>query len=120
VQDGDELVLQSARPEGCTDLYGFVPQPVPQIDVEVSNWFTSTHPRSIFVTSLIAGSQDAAGRLVSLHDRNGGFELTDQTPEQTSITPVELGEVPDLLASRFGLPGFDLGDGGRIARVAGA
>jgi N-hydroxyarylamine O-acetyltransferase len=119
VQDGDELVLQAARPEGWTDLYGFVPQPVPQIDVEVSNWFTSTHPRSIFVTSLIAGFQAADGHLVSLHDRNGGFELTDQTPQHTSTTPVELPEVPELLASRFGLPGFGLGDDGRIVRVAG-
>jgi N-hydroxyarylamine O-acetyltransferase len=119
VQDGDELVLQAARPEGWSDLYGFVPQPVPRIDVEVSNWFTATHPRSIFVTSLIAGTQDASGRLVSLHDRSGGFKLTDQTPERTSITPVALAEVPALLASRFGLPGFGLGDDGRILRTAG-
>jgi N-hydroxyarylamine O-acetyltransferase len=119
VQDRDELVLQTARPEGWDDLYAFVPQPVPQIDVEVSNWFTSTHPRSIFVTSLIAGSQDAEGRLVSLHDRNGGFELTEQTPQQTSTASVELSEVPELLTRRFGLPGFGLGDGGRIVGVAG-
>ncbi len=50
VEDGPELVLQTAEADAWIDLYGFAPQPVPFIDVETSNWWTSTHPRSPFVT----------------------------------------------------------------------
>ena len=58
VEDGPELVLQSIAQSGeWVDLYGFVPEPVPLIDVVTSNWYTCTHPRSPFVTGLIVSAQ---------------------------------------------------------------
>ncbi len=35
-------------------VYALMPDPVHAIDVEVGNWFTSTHPRSPFVLNLTA------------------------------------------------------------------
>lgn len=55
VEEGSELVLQRLAGDEWVDLYGFVPQPVPFVDVETSNWWTSTHPDSRFVTGLIVG-----------------------------------------------------------------
>ena len=37
VEDGPELVLQVFQDGAWADMYGFVPEPVPVIDVEVSN-----------------------------------------------------------------------------------
>jgi N-hydroxyarylamine O-acetyltransferase len=115
VPDGEELVLQTADRAGWIDLYGFIPTPVPQIDVETSNWFTSTHPRSPFVTGLIVTSHRPDGTRLSLSDWTE-LAFVTQTPNGSSTSPVELESVPGLLESEFGLPGFSLSGEGRIVR----
>jgi N-hydroxyarylamine O-acetyltransferase len=116
VPEGDELVLQTADGPGWIDLYGFVPEPVPPIDVETSNWFTSTHPRSPFVTGLIVTSHRPDGTRLSLSDWNE-LSLVTQTPTGSSTSPVELESVPGLLESEFELPGFSLSEARRIVRT---
>jgi N-hydroxyarylamine O-acetyltransferase len=121
VPDGPEHVLQMAHGSGWTDLYGFIPETVPIVDVETSNWFTSTHPRSPFVTGLIVAAQRPDGSRESLSDWNG-LKLTEQTPAGTTETAIVPEQIPDLLERRFGLPGFSLDGGGRVTpgrRVAG-
>jgi N-hydroxyarylamine O-acetyltransferase len=113
VPDGDELVLQTADGSGWIDLYGFIPVPVPQIDVETSNWFTSTHPRSPFVTGLIVASHLPDGTRVSLSDWSE-LSLVHETPGGSSTSPVEPESVPGLLESEFGLAGFSLSAERRI------
>jgi N-hydroxyarylamine O-acetyltransferase len=113
VEDGSELVLQTGAEEGWVDVYGFIPEPVPLVDVEVSNWWISTHPRSPFVTGLVVSLQDDDGKRTSLSDW-GELALTEQTPASTSVTPVTRDAVPELLAARFGLGGFALGADGRL------
>jgi N-hydroxyarylamine O-acetyltransferase len=111
VEDGPELVLQASEQGQWIDLYGFVPEPVPFVDVELSNWFASTHPRSPFVTGLIVSAQRTDGTRESLGDWNG-LSLTEETPQGRSVTPVARSVVPELIATRFGLDGFRLrGDG---------
>jgi N-hydroxyarylamine O-acetyltransferase len=117
VPDGPEHVLQTDEGAGWTDLYGFVPEPVPVVDIETSNWFTSTHPRSPFVTGLIVTAHNRDGSRVTLSDWRE-LSLTEQTPAESISTEVEREQVPQLLESRFGLPGFTLGSGGRLARTA--
>jgi len=73
----------------------------------VSNWFTSTHPRSPFVTGLIVTTQQRDGARASLSDW-GDLALTEQTPARRAVTPVDRAQVPALLGERFGLEGFDL------------
>ncbi len=116
VEDGAELVLQTAAGEEWADVYGFVPEVVPEIDVELSNWWTSTHPRSPFVTGLIVAGQNDDGTRISLSDWSG-LVLTEQTPAGTNQTAVAREDVPELLATRFGLGGFALGGDGRLLRA---
>jgi N-hydroxyarylamine O-acetyltransferase len=114
VPDGPEYVLQMDLEGGWADLYGFVAQAVPFIDLETSNWFTCTHPRSPFVAGLVVSERRIDGLRTSLSDW-AGLALTEQTPAETHITPVNWEEVPELLATRFALPQFTLGADGRIA-----
>jgi N-hydroxyarylamine O-acetyltransferase len=106
VEEGEQLVLQTVEGSEWRDVYAFVPAPVPLIDIETSNWFTSTHPRSPFVTGLIAGLQHADGTRVSLSDWTGELVLDEHSPERRRVTPVPAEAVPQLLQERFGLPGF--------------
>lgn len=113
VEDGPELVLQTADGPDWQDLYGFIPQPVPFVDLETSNWFTSTHPRSPFVTGLVVSTQQQDGTRTSLSDWDQ-LALTEATPAGSSVTPVPRDAVPQLLETRFGLAGFTLDAGGRV------
>jgi N-hydroxyarylamine O-acetyltransferase len=117
VQDGPELVLQNYRESGWADLYGYAPEAVPRVDVETSNWFTATHPRSPFVTGLIVAQVRRDGARLSLSDWDG-VALAERTPDREMVTPVARESIPELLASRFGLPGFRLDQDGRIAQGA--
>lgn len=117
IEEGPELVLQTVQEEEWVDVYSFLPYSVPLADLETANWFTSTHPSSPFVTGLIATIQADDGSRTFLSDWSG-LALTEQTPSGTTVTPVEQGEVSELLATRFGLSGYAIGAGGRLHRVA--
>ena len=118
IEDGQELVLQTADREGWTDIYGFVPQPVPSVDIETSNWYTTAHPRSPFVTGLIVSTQAQDGTRTMLNDWSGEPSLAEQSPAgQDTVTAVAREQIPALLAERFGLAGFALNDDGRIVRA---
>jgi N-hydroxyarylamine O-acetyltransferase len=106
VEEGPELVLQTAQDGEWIDLYGFVPETVPFVDIETSNWFTCTHPRSPFVTGLIVSAQRPDGARVSLSDWRG-LSLREETPAGGSTRPVAPEEVRELIETRFGLHGFD-------------
>jgi arylamine N-acetyltransferase len=115
VPDGAEHVLQAADGSDWSDVYGFVPEPVPLIDIQTSNWYTCTYPGSPFVTGLIATVNRPDGTRITLSDRHGRM-LATHTPAGRTATEVAWEEVPGLLDSVFGLPGFALGDNGRITR----
>lgn len=102
VADGSELVLQTLQEEEWADLYGFVPESVPFVDVEVSNWFTCTHPHSPFVTGLIVSAHRPDGTRVSLSDWSG-LSLTEETPSGATVTPVRPNEIAELIYTRFRL-----------------
>jgi N-hydroxyarylamine O-acetyltransferase len=119
VEDGSELVLQKLAGDEWADLYGFLPQPAPLIDVQTSNWWTSTHPRSLFVTGLIVGVRGDDGTSTLLCDWSE-LSLSEETPAGTSVTPLEREAIPELLATRFSLPGFALGTDERLLQVAAA
>lgn len=113
VQDGAELVLQAEQQDGWADVYGFIPQPLPPIDVEVSNWWVCTNPRSPFVTGLTVGAHRADGTRLWLSDWDG-LTLTEQTPAGSRVTEHARQEIPGLLAERFGLAGFALDSEERV------
>ncbi len=114
-EDAAEWVLQIREEDGWVDLYAFDPAPPPMIDIEMNNWWTATHPQSPFVTGFLISRQWPDGRRLILSDF-GELTLTERTPEATSPLPVERGQVPELLAERFELQGFELDANGRLVR----
>jgi arylamine N-acetyltransferase len=114
VAEGPEHVLQAAGHGAWADLYGFVPEPVPEVDIETSNWFTCTYPRSPFVTGLVVSLQLREGTRVSLSDWDG-LTLVEETAAERTVIPTVREQIPYLLAQRFGLHGFTLDGDRRVA-----
>ena len=119
VAEGRAHVLQAERDGDWSDLYEFIPEPVPFVDLETSNWFTATHPRSPFVTGLIVAAQRPDGGRVMLSDWNG-LALVRQTPAERTVIEIERHQIPGLLETEFGLAGFSLSPEGRVIRAAEA
>jgi N-hydroxyarylamine O-acetyltransferase len=115
VADGDEHVLQTIDGTDWVDVYGFAPEPVPFVDIETSNWFTCTHPGSPFRAGLIVAVNRPDGTRVAMSDWNG-LALTTRTPHERTVSQPAREDIPELLETVFGLPGFVLGDNGRITR----
>jgi N-hydroxyarylamine O-acetyltransferase len=113
IEEGPELVLQTAQGNEWADVYGFPPHPVSFVDLETANWFTSTHPRSPFVTGLIVSTQADDGTRTFLSNWDD-LAITEQTPSGATVTPVEWESVPELLAAHFALPGYAVGADGRL------
>ncbi len=115
IADGPELVLQTVTDGEWVDGYTFIPEPVPHIDIETSNWYTSTHPRSPFTSlGISAAIYDERAVAVSLSDWSGSLILTELTQESRAVTPVTPEQVSELLSARFGLDGFVLAADGRL------
>jgi N-hydroxyarylamine O-acetyltransferase len=114
IEEGPELVLQTLANGSWSDVYAFSPQPVPRIDIETSNWWTSTNPQSPFVFGLIATVHHPDGSRESISDWSGPLELRVQSPADTQVSQVPREAIPELLAERFALSGFVLGADGRV------
>jgi N-hydroxyarylamine O-acetyltransferase len=113
VADGPEYVLQTVEEDEWIDLYGFPVEAVPPVDVETINWWTSTNPRSPFVTGLMISGNEPDGTRLALSDWSG-LALSERTPVRRIETPVQRESLPGLLAERFGLDGFVLDADGRL------
>lgn len=116
----DELVLMARSSVGVwSDMYSFSPEPVPAVDIEVGNWFAATYSGSPFTRQLIvAATADAGATRMALSDSDGVPMLRTLTPTGQSVTEVPRDALPDVLAERFGLPGWRLDDSGTLVPVA--
>jgi N-hydroxyarylamine O-acetyltransferase len=113
-QENAGLVLQTEDQGVWRDVYAFEARPVPRIDVELSNWFTATHPESRFVRGLIVARQASDGTRSSLSDWTGRLALTVRTADRAEVTEVDREAIPTLLQERFELGGFALDGAARI------
>jgi N-hydroxyarylamine O-acetyltransferase len=113
VEDAPELVLQVFNDDAWADCYGFVPEPAPLIDIEVNNWYTSTHPESIFVTGIMAGAR-RVDRCVSLFAGEEAILIERPVGGASTVTPVGLEEAPGLFAELLGINGVSLGPDRRL------
>jgi N-hydroxyarylamine O-acetyltransferase len=112
-EDGPELVLQVFQDGGFVDMYGFVPEPAPQVDIVVSNWYTSTHPESPFVTGVMAGLRSPE-LCLTLFVYEQAVLIERPVGGASNVTEVALEEVPALLTERFGISGVKVGENGRL------
>ncbi|MFZ0251391.1 MAG: arylamine N-acetyltransferase [Acidimicrobiales bacterium] len=117
VEDGPEFVLQVFQDGGWKDMYGFIPAPVPVIDVEVSNWYTATHPMSSFVTGVFVGRRSPE-RCLSLFVYEQAVLVERPVGGASEVTEVARTQVPGLLAERFGVEGVTLNADGRLGFAA--
>jgi N-hydroxyarylamine O-acetyltransferase len=100
VADGRERVLQNAGPSGWRDLYGFTLEPQLPFDYVVANYYTSTHPNSMFTKIPVVQRTSAEGALAL----RGEVFQTLRPGEAPDETPAPKGEeLLDLLRERFGL-----------------
>jgi N-hydroxyarylamine O-acetyltransferase len=94
-----ERLVQARIAGEWRDLYTFTDEPLPPIDFEVANWYTSTHPASRFRQNLIVSCATREARFV-LYNR----ELSTYghgTKETRTVDDPE--ELLAVLSSRFGL-----------------
>jgi arylamine N-acetyltransferase len=103
---GDGLVLQAQVRGEWRPLYEFTMRTLPQIDLKVGSWFTSTHPSSHFVTNLMAALVTADARW-NLADRNLAIHRADATE---NILLDDATAVVDTLSERFGINVADVGE----------
>jgi N-hydroxyarylamine O-acetyltransferase len=92
-------VLQSRRGEGWFDLYAFTLEPQEPVDYEVANYFTATHPDSIFRKTLTAQRTTPEARYI-LRNRRFTVERAGDVSERTLTNDDEL---RDVLAETFGV-----------------
>ena len=76
--DGDVRILWGLRADGWLDLYSFTLEPQLPVDYEVANHYTSTWPRSPFVTKIIAQRSGLDERWMLIDD-----ELRVERPDGT-------------------------------------
>jgi len=59
---GDSFVAETLLPAGWTSMCRFTLEPAESSDYELSNWYTSTHPRFLLTTNLLAERLTPAAR----------------------------------------------------------
>ncbi len=98
---GERFVHQVHLADDYQDLYEFTGEEMPEIDREVGNWYTSTHPASMFRQRLIAARALPDGGRRTLQNR----ELTERSRSGAPSTRLLASheELLDVLAAGFGL-----------------
>ena len=106
------LVHQTLHDGAWTDVYQFSLDPVPTIDFELGNWFTSTHPQSRFRLNLIAARAGTDCRYALLNREFTVRHADGRAEKRLLTTPDELLAVlADYFrlhfppGTRFGPPG---------------
>jgi N-hydroxyarylamine O-acetyltransferase len=88
VERNGELLMQAKLQGEWKPLYRFDLQPQLLADYEVSNWYVSTHPQSLFVTSLFVARPDV-GRRYALRNTEVSVHHCDGQAEKRTLTSVD-------------------------------
>lgn len=96
----DTYELQAKLGDTWAPVYQFSMEAQAAADYELSNWYTATHPSSIFVQFLIAARPEA-DRRVTLFNTELTIRGRDGVAEVTQLTTVD--EIAAALAEHFDL-----------------
>ncbi len=88
IASGPVHTLQTLLPSGWQDVYRFTLEPAVAADYEVSNWYTSTHPASIFRNALLMERLTPLARYSMFNDRL--IERREGEVRERIIGPSEL------------------------------
>ena len=94
------LIMQAYIAQEWKSLYRFDLQEQQLADYEVSNWYISTHPNSLFVTTLIAARPDSDCRYALRNNQLTTHYLDGRTERRVLSTVTEL---RTTLENLFGL-----------------
>ena len=101
VRDGDLVYHQALLNHEWHDVYSTLLDPMPPIDREVGNWYTSSHPESSFKARLtVARALPDGGRLTILNRELTTRQRDGRADHYVIDTPDEL---LDVLSRKFGL-----------------
>lgn len=100
-RDGAIWYHQVLFDNGWTDVCEFTLEPMPPIDREVANWYTSTHPGSHFKNQLIVALAASEGRRITMHNDEFCIRYRDGRSDKRVIASNT--ERLELLARHFGL-----------------
>jgi N-hydroxyarylamine O-acetyltransferase len=95
VRTGDEFGLQVRLGANWRDAYRFTLEPQLPIDLEVVNWFTSTHPESRFRNNLLIQRLTPQGRVSLLNKRLTRRYGEGRVEEVVLAGPDDLGKALD-------------------------
>lgn len=98
---GEELALQARFGDDWQNIYRLSPHPRLDIDYEVANWFTATHPASPFLNNLIVARPGPNGVRHTLFNDRVTVRGKDASAER--YRPGDAAEFRATLETRFGL-----------------
>jgi N-hydroxyarylamine O-acetyltransferase len=90
IRVGEEFVQQAKVQEGWKTLYRFALHEQLLADYEVSNWYLSNHPESIFVTGLVAARPDPDRRYTLRNNELVVHHLDGRTERRVLGSAAEL------------------------------
>lgn len=90
VDDGSTYIMQVKIGQAWNSLYRFDLQEQQLPDYEVSNWYVSSHPNSLFINTLIAARPDSDRRYALRNNQLTVHHLNGETERQTLKTVAEL------------------------------
>ncbi|WP_424241512.1 arylamine N-acetyltransferase family protein [Achromobacter sp.] len=67
-QAADELSLEFRTSAGWQTVYRYTLEPVADVDFEIGNWYTSSHPQSVFLNSLLVSRTQPGARELMVND----------------------------------------------------
>jgi len=109
IASDDVYILQANIAQAWQSLYRFDLQVQQLPDYEVSNWYVSTHPQSLFVNSLIVAKPDSGCRYALRNNQLSTHYLDGHTEHKVLSTVSELRaaleELFGLQLSTINLPG---------------
>jgi N-hydroxyarylamine O-acetyltransferase len=98
---GEDLVLQARLGDTWEHIYLVVPLPRVDMEYEIGNWFTATHPDSAFANNLIAARPGPGRTRLTLF--NERLTVRHPTGEAERRALQDAGEYRAVLADLFGL-----------------
>ncbi|MET0283542.1 MAG: arylamine N-acetyltransferase [Polyangiales bacterium] len=100
VREGGLFFHQAFFADGWHDVNEFTLEAMPQIDREVANWYTSTHPSSIFRSAAMVARAAPNGVRITLLGRELSIRQRDGQSDKRTLDEAD---VLPALAQHFGL-----------------